>query len=98
MSDARDPAATDDADSADNIDKLLTALTTEHFVLQSVRGGISGEATSRATLYLSALSASLVALGFVIGLYATERGSRPLIGVAGIVSQSTPQCSSRRSR
>lgn len=48
-------------------DKLLTALTTEHFVLQSVRGGISGEATSRATLYLSALSASLVALGFVIG-------------------------------
>ena len=33
-----------------------------------------------------------------IRLYATERGSRPLIGVAGIVSQSTPQCSSRRSR
>ena len=31
-------------------------------------------------------------------LYATERGSRPLIGVAGIVSQSTPQCSRRRSR
>lgn len=33
-----------------------------------------------------------------IGLYATERGRRPLIGVARIVSQSTPQCSSRRSR
>ena len=33
-----------------------------------------------------------------IGLYATERGSRPLIGVARIVFQSTPQCSSRRSR
>ncbi|MQA14935.1 MAG: ASCH domain-containing protein [Pseudonocardiaceae bacterium] len=32
------------------------------------------------------------------GLYATERGSRPLIGVAGTVSQSTPQCSRRRSR
>jgi hypothetical protein len=31
-------------------------------------------------------------------LYATERGSRPLIGVAPIVSQSTPQCRSRRSR
>ena len=31
-------------------------------------------------------------------IYATERGSRPLIGVARIVSQSTPQCSSRRSR
>jgi hypothetical protein len=34
----------------------------------------------------------------VKGLYAAERGSRPLIGVARIVSQSTPQCSSRRSR
>ena len=31
-------------------------------------------------------------------LYAAERGSRPLIGVARIVSQSTPQCSSKRSR
>jgi transposase len=31
-------------------------------------------------------------------LYAAERGSRPLIGVARIVFQSTPQCSSRRSR
>ena len=34
----------------------------------------------------------------VMRLYATERGSRPLIGVARIVSQSTPQCSRRRSR
>ena len=33
-----------------------------------------------------------------IGLYAAERGSRPLIGVARIVFQSTPQCSRRRSR
>jgi hypothetical protein len=32
------------------------------------------------------------------GLYATKRGSWPLIGVARIVSQSTPQCSRRRSR
>jgi hypothetical protein len=31
-------------------------------------------------------------------LYVTKRGSRPLIGVARIVSQSTPQCSRRRSR
>jgi transposase-like protein len=30
--------------------------------------------------------------------YATKRGSRPLIGVAPIVSQSTPQCRRRRSR
>jgi anti-anti-sigma factor len=33
----------------------------------------------------------------VKGLYATKRGSRPLIGVARIVFQSTPQCRSRRS-
>jgi hypothetical protein len=32
------------------------------------------------------------------GLYATKRGSRPLIGVARIVSQLTPQYRSRRSR
>jgi hypothetical protein len=31
-------------------------------------------------------------------LYATERGSRPLIGVTAGVCQLTPQCSSRRSR
>ena len=37
------------------------------------------------------------AAGVVIGLYATNRGSRPRIGVAVGVCQSTPQCSSRRS-
>jgi transposase-like protein len=31
-------------------------------------------------------------------LYATRRGSPPVIGVARVVFQSTPQCSSRRSR
>jgi CubicO group peptidase (beta-lactamase class C family) len=34
----------------------------------------------------------------VKGLYAAKRGSRPLIGVAGGVFQSTPQWSRRRSR
>jgi hypothetical protein len=33
-----------------------------------------------------------------IRLYAAERGSRPLMGVAWIVCQSTPQCRSSRSR
>jgi hypothetical protein len=55
----------DDPDPADNIDKLLTALTTEHFVLQSVRGESAGRPP--AGPHLSALSASLVALGSVIG-------------------------------
>lgn len=43
---------------------FLTALVTEHFVLQSTRGTIIGEATGRAGLYLGALSSALIALGF----------------------------------
>ena len=43
---------------------FLTALVTEHFVLQSTRGTISSEATGRAALYLGALSSALIALGF----------------------------------
>jgi hypothetical protein len=45
--------------------QLLTALTTEHFVLQTARGGTIGEANGRAALYLGALSSALIALGFV---------------------------------
>jgi 8-oxo-dGTP pyrophosphatase MutT (NUDIX family) len=46
----------------------------------------------------SGVTVEVTRLAGVYRLYATERGSRPLIGVARIVSQSTPQCSSRRSR
>jgi hypothetical protein len=45
--------------------QLLTVLTTEHFVLQTARGGTIGEANGRASIYLGALSSSLIALGFV---------------------------------
>lgn len=45
--------------------QLLTALTTEHFVLQTARSGTIGEANGRAALYLGALSSALIALGFV---------------------------------
>ncbi len=44
---------------------LLSALMTEHFVLQSARGAITGEATSRVSIYLATLSSALIALGFV---------------------------------
>jgi hypothetical protein len=44
---------------------LLTMLTTEHFTLQGARAGTISEATARAALYVGALSASLVALGFL---------------------------------
>jgi hypothetical protein len=44
---------------------LLSALVTEHFVLQSARGVATGEAGSRASLYLTSLSGALIALGFM---------------------------------
>lgn len=44
---------------------LLTTLTTEHFTLQGARASTISESSSRAAMYLGALSASLVSLGFV---------------------------------
>ena len=45
--------------------RLLTALTTEHFVLQTSRSATITESVGRATVFLSLLSASLIGLGFV---------------------------------
>lgn len=44
---------------------LLSAMTTEHFVLQSAIGTTYAEASARSTLYIMALSSSLVAVGFL---------------------------------
>jgi len=44
---------------------LLVILTTEHFVLQTARGGTIGEANGRASIYLGAVSSGLIVLGFV---------------------------------
>jgi hypothetical protein len=43
---------------------LLPALTTEHFVAQSAASTTAAESGTRATLYVMALSSSLVAIGF----------------------------------
>lgn len=43
---------------------LMTALSTEHFVLQSAASATITEASSRSSLYVLSLSSSLVALGF----------------------------------
>ncbi len=43
---------------------LLTALSTEHFVLQTANNSTYSEASARSTLYVMALSSSLVAMGF----------------------------------
>jgi hypothetical protein len=43
---------------------FLTALTTEHFVLQTAASATISEAAARASLYVLSLSSSLVAMGF----------------------------------
>jgi hypothetical protein len=43
---------------------LISALTEEHYVLQSAISGNTSEVGTRASLYLFSLSSSLVALGF----------------------------------
>lgn len=52
-------------DTPDREQQLLTALTTEHFTLQGARAQTLAESSSRATVYVGAVSSSLVALGFI---------------------------------
>ncbi len=52
------------ADASDR-GELLTALTTEHFTLQGARSQTMSESSSRAALYIGAVSSTLVALGFI---------------------------------
>ena len=47
-----------------NDQALLSALVTEHFVLQSAASSTISESGSRASIYLAALSSGLVAIGF----------------------------------
>lgn len=56
---------------------LLTALTTEHFALQTSRSATITESVGRATVFLSTLSAALIGLGFVSG---TGHLLRPYLG------------------
>ena len=44
---------------------FMTALVTEHFVLQGMRSTLTAESASRSALYLAALTGTLIALGFV---------------------------------
>jgi hypothetical protein len=67
------PAGASDLPTADQAIEALSdragafysALMNEHFVLESARGITVSEASSRATLYLTTLSSSLVAFGFL---------------------------------
>jgi hypothetical protein len=44
---------------------FISALTTEQFVLQAARSANVGEMTGRATIYMGAVSSSLIAFGFL---------------------------------
>lgn len=48
----------------DDHQALLTALTAEHFVLQTAAAATVSEAGTRASLYILSLSSALVAMGF----------------------------------
>jgi hypothetical protein len=52
-------------DDKDRHSAFMSALTTEHFVLQTAANAATSEAGSRASLYLLSLSSALVATGFV---------------------------------
>ena len=47
--------------------EFFTALTTEHFVMQTAANATISEAAGRSTLYVMSLSSSLVAMGFTSG-------------------------------
>ena len=67
---------------------LLSALTAEHFVLQTANNSTYSEASARSTLYVMALSSSLVAMGFVASstdlLVAFAAISLPAVFLLGI--------------
>jgi hypothetical protein len=45
--------------------RLLTALTTEHFTLQGARSSTISEASARSALFLGSVSSTLIAIGFI---------------------------------
>jgi hypothetical protein len=51
-------------DEATRQSTLMSALTTEHFVLQTAVSSTISEASARSSLYVLSLSSSLVAMGF----------------------------------
>lgn len=51
-------------DEATRQSALMSALTTEHFVLQTAASSTISEASARSSLYVLSLSSSLVAMGF----------------------------------
>ena len=55
----------DNTSSPERQTAFMSALVTEHFVLQTAASATVTEAASRTSLYVFSLSSSLVAMGFV---------------------------------
>ncbi|MBT2502836.1 hypothetical protein [Curtobacterium sp. ISL-83] len=72
------PSAADSIDALpDRSSAFFNALLTEHFVLESARGITVSESSTRASLYLTTLSSSLVAFGFL----ANSPAAGPFLGI-----------------
>ena len=56
---------------------FVSALVTEHFVLQSARGALTGEMVGRGSIYLGTVSSALISFGFVSQ---TDLSLAPLVG------------------
>jgi hypothetical protein len=76
------------------IDRAMTALTTEHFVLQTARTATVNEANGRVSVFLGAVSGALITLGFVA--QASQLGTAfnviallllPVLAYLGLVTQ-----------
>lgn len=80
--------------SKEQVGYALTAMTTEHFVLQSARAATVSEANGRVSVFLAAVSGALVALGFAA--QASKFGTAfrllallllPVLSYLGVVTQ-----------
>jgi hypothetical protein len=58
-------AGPDDGPAAELPESALSIITTEHFALQGARAATISESTGRASMFLSAVSGGLVALGLI---------------------------------
>jgi hypothetical protein len=71
----------DDLPGTGPLPAAVTFVTTEHFTLQGARAATIAESTGRATMFLSAVSGGLVALG----LMATATGAGTAFYAFGLV-------------
>jgi len=69
----------------------MSALVTEHFVLQGTSSSTVSESGSRVSIYLSALSSGLVAIGFAaaiaLALALAIHAAAPVPVVAGLAGE-----------